>query len=97
MIKTPTRPEYSPIFNDAQIQIEKASSIALYSNRKKVESITELSVSGAGLKLTITEKDDAFKNFIGTMIQTISSKIDQREKDIYNILNDKQVEVIEEA
>jgi hypothetical protein len=95
MINTPRRPEYSPVFQDAIKQLDKASSItsivnelkALYSNKSKIESITELSVSGSGLKFTINENDDAFQNFIGTMIQTISSKIEQREKDIYNILN----------
>jgi hypothetical protein len=102
MISTP---KYSEALNNALVQIEKASSITsivnelktLYSNKKKVESITELSVSGAGLKLTITANDDAFKSFIETMIETISSKIDQREKDMYNILNDKNVEAKAEA
>ena len=95
MIKKPRRPEYSEVFNDAIKQINKASSItsivnelkSLYSNKSKIESITELSVSGAGLKFTINENDDAFQNFIGTMIQTISSKIEQREKDMFTILN----------
>lgn len=105
MIKTPIRkPEYSPIFNDAVAQIEKASAVttiinelkSLYANKSKIESITELSVSGAGLKFTITEKDEAFKDFVGTMINTITSKIQQREKDVYNILNDKAVEVLSE-
>lgn len=105
MIRTPKKPEYSEVFNNAVAQIEKASSVttminelkSLYSNRSKIESITELSVSGAGLKFTITEKDEAFQNFIGTMVETITSKIQQREKDVYNILNDKAVEVISEA
>lgn len=106
MIKTPIRkPEYSPIFNDAVAQIEKASSVtsivnelkSLYANKSKIESITELSISGAGLKFTITEKDEAFKSFIETMIQTIISKIAQKEKDVYNILNDKAIEVIAES
>ena len=105
MIKTPRIPKYSEAFNDAIKQIDKVSSItsivnelkALYSNKSKIESITELSVSGSGLKFTINENDDAFQDFIGTMIDTISSKIDQREKDIYNILNDKLVEVKSEA
>lgn len=98
MIKTPIRkPEYSPIFNDAVAQIEKSSAIttmitelkSLYSNKSKIESITELSVSGAGLKITITEKDEAFGKFIETMIQTIASKIAQKEKDVDAILNNK--------
>lgn len=106
MIKTPIRkPEYSEVFNNAVAQIDKASAIttmitelkSLYSNKSKIESITELSVSGAGLKITITEKDEAFKAFIETMIQTISSKIAQKEKDVYNVLNDKLVEVQPEA
>ena len=95
MIKTPRKPEYSEVFNNAVSQIEKASSIttminelkSLYSNRSKIESITELSVSGAGMKFNITQKDDAFKEFIGTMIQTITSKIAQKEKEIDAILN----------
>lgn len=102
MISTPKKPEYSEALNNALLQIDKASSITsivnelktLYSNKMKVESITELSVSGAGLKLTITEKDDAFKDFIGTMVETISSKIQQKEKEVDAILNDKVVEAI---
>jgi hypothetical protein len=97
MIKTPRRPEYSEVFNNAVAQMDKASAIAsminelksLYSNKNKIESITELSVSGAGLKFTITENDDAFADFISTMINTITSKIQQKEKDVDSILNNK--------
>jgi hypothetical protein len=105
MINTPKKIEYSEVFNNAVAQIDKASAIttmitelkSLYANKSKIESITELSVSGAGLKFTITEKDDAFGEFISTMIHTITSKIAQKEKDVYNVLNDKVIEVQPEA
>jgi hypothetical protein len=86
---------FSPVYQQALKQIETSSAITtsvnelktLYANRTKIESITELSVSGAGLKFTINSKDVAFTGFILTMTESINSKIEQKEKDIDLILN----------
>jgi hypothetical protein len=87
--------KYSPVYQQALKQLETSSAITtsvnelktLYANRTKIESITELSVSGAGLKFTINSKDDAFTEFILTMTESINSKIVQKEQDIDAILN----------
>jgi hypothetical protein len=87
--------KYSPVYQQALKQLETSSAITtsvnelktLYANKTKIESITELSVSGAGLKFTINSKDDAFTEFILTMTESINSKIVQKEQDIDLILN----------
>lgn len=86
---------FSPVYQQALKQIETSSAITtsvnelktLYANRTKIESITELSVSGAGLKFNISSKDESFSGFIFTMTESINSKIEQKEKEIDAILN----------
>jgi hypothetical protein len=94
--------KYSPVYQQALKQIETSSAITtsvnelkiLYANRTKIESITELSISGAGLKFNINSKDEAFTGFILTMTESINSKIEQKEKEIDAILN-SEVKAIE--